>query len=77
MELYQQQLLALFIGKQVPDFKVRRFILKSGKEKTHVLIIQSVPTKANEVMRQFDELNQLNPYWVHIMEKLEQFQHYE
>jgi hypothetical protein len=62
MELYQKQLSALFIGKPVPDFKVRRFLLRSGKEKTHVLIIQSVATKANEIMRQFDEVNELNPY---------------
>jgi hypothetical protein len=62
MDLYQKQFEAMFIGKPVPDFKVRRFLLKCGKERAHVLIIQAVPAKANDVMRQFDEVNELNPY---------------
>jgi hypothetical protein len=41
---------------------VRRFLLKSGEERTQVLIIQAEANKANEIMRQFDKVNETNPY---------------
>jgi hypothetical protein len=62
MEIYHEQLKGMFIGKIAPEFKVRRILLKSGEVKAQVLIIQTVPAKANEAMHQFDEANEANPY---------------
>jgi hypothetical protein len=62
MDNYHEQLKGMFIGREAPEFKVRRFLLKSGKERTQVLIIQSEANKANEIMRQFDDVNEINPY---------------
>jgi hypothetical protein len=62
MEVYQQQLQAMFINTSIPEFKIRRFLLKSSKARSNVIIIQAEQPKANEVMKQFDEVIDLNPY---------------
>jgi hypothetical protein len=48
MDNYHEQFKAMFIGREVPEFKVRRFLLKSREERTQVLIIQAEATKANK-----------------------------
>jgi hypothetical protein len=62
VEVYQQQLKAMFIDKMVPEIKVRQFLLKSEEKRLNVIIIQTEQAKANEVMQQFDEVNDMNPY---------------
>jgi hypothetical protein len=62
MQNYHEQMKAMFIDKTPPEFKVRRFLLKLGELRANVLIIQTVPEQANDVMRQFGEVNDLNPY---------------
>jgi hypothetical protein len=52
MDYYHQQLRAMFIGRPIPECKIRRFLLKCGSKRANVLIIQSVPSKANEIMKQ-------------------------
>jgi hypothetical protein len=47
MDNYYEQFRAMFIGKEVPEFKVRRFLIKSGEEKSYVIIIQTVPSKSH------------------------------
>jgi hypothetical protein len=32
-EIYHKQLKAMFVGKPIPDFKIRRLLVKSGEEK--------------------------------------------
>jgi hypothetical protein len=61
-EVYQEQLKAMFVGKSIPDFKIRRFKVKSGEEKAQVILIQTVQAKAYEVSKQFQEVNDKNPY---------------
>jgi hypothetical protein len=62
MEVYQQQLKAIFIDKTVPEFKVRQFLLKSEKKRSNVIMIQTEQAKANEVTQQFDEVINMNPH---------------
>jgi hypothetical protein len=59
---YYEQLKATFIGKPIPEFKVRRFLLKNGEQRAHVLLIQTTPEKSKEVMSQFDEVAEMNLY---------------
>jgi hypothetical protein len=40
MDNYHEQFKAMFIGREAPEFKVRRFLLKSGEERTQVLIFK-------------------------------------
>jgi hypothetical protein len=62
MANYYEQLKATFIGKPILEFKVRRFLLKNGEQRAHVLLIQTTPEKAKDVMHQFDEVAEMDPY---------------
>jgi hypothetical protein len=62
LDVYQEQLKAMFIGKPIPEFKIRRYKVKSGEESAYVILIQTVQDKAQEVSRQFEEVNDKNPY---------------
>jgi hypothetical protein len=61
-EVYQEQLRAMFVGKAVPEFKIRRFKVKAEGENAYVIMIQTVQDKAQEVSKQFEEVNDKNPY---------------
>jgi hypothetical protein len=61
-EVYHEQLRANFVGNTIPDFKIRRFKVKSGEQSAYVILIQTVKDKAQEVGRQFKEVNDKNPY---------------
>jgi hypothetical protein len=61
-DVYQEQLKAMFVGKPIPKFKIRRYKVKSGEESTDVLLIQTVQDKAQEVSPEFEEANDKNPY---------------
>jgi hypothetical protein len=62
METYQEQFKSMFIGKEIPTFKIRRFRAKSGSSNAMVILVQTVQDKANDVCLQFQEVNDKNFY---------------
>jgi hypothetical protein len=62
IETYHEHFRSMFIGQEVPTFKVRRFRVKSGKHNAMVLLIQTVQDKELEVCRRVEEVKEKNNY---------------
>jgi hypothetical protein len=52
----------MFLGIEVPTFKVRWFWVKSGKHNAMALLIQTVQDQEIEVSRRFKEAEDNNNY---------------
>jgi hypothetical protein len=62
---HRAQLQAMFDEDELPEFKVKRFLLKNGELRAKVLMVQMIQEKADELRQQFDSTRELNmnSYW--------------